>query len=213
MIAKHLPKAGDRWPVNLSHCASGGDVSAWTDFTSWNFHNWSLYNDIVFQASTPSVTEAEAQSVQLNTEYTAFAALAAAHEREVAAFDAAVAGKPNLFASAAGGYVSIGSLPFTYRETGNPACIELRGKAPVAISAVKLTWGGRKTARAWYSLEWWDGARYNSSMNAGITSSLFPSTASPPLPPTVCASPFGATGWADMNGWNDQPLLTKVEAY
>jgi hypothetical protein len=215
MLATVAPKEGTRWPANLVRVAESGreageQFSSWADLPRYVFHEYGLgtWSLIEFHESTLTEQEAAALTSSLDATMVPVRRAREEYQQRLAAFQDHIRGKENLATVSAERGVA-------QERSGEGEENERRvyqvvwNKQPVTIDAVRVLWSNLKTARRWYSLEYWDGQQYRLIEDRRDNSY---ETSVHEFEP-VTTSRLRLTVWADLGGWRDMPMVKALEAY
>jgi len=209
------PVEGTRWSVNLARASAlgtdaGEGMSQWADITEFSFHERNRFNWVEFHKAALPREQAASVDKTLDADAAGFRRLWAEHELALGAFAEEIKDKENLGVKAQGAQLCWSTLPLIYRgDLTSPPFLEIRWPKPVLFDAVRLNWGDRRMSRQWYSLEYWDGARYH--LLAEQRDNLFPVSIQKFAP--ITTDRLRVIVWGELNGWKHLPLFNSVDVY
>jgi hypothetical protein len=203
MLTSTPPTVGTAWAANLVRpCTTtrdGEQYTSWSDMPRFHFHQYALgaWSIIEFKGAAPA-KPAGVEAV-MNAEYLRASQAFTDQAARLLAFDAQVAGKPNLNTM----------VPIKSDDRDRRQFDIVWHEKPVTCTAVRIHWQNKRLLKSWYTLEYWDGTRYR--LIEDRRDNRFACSVHEFAP--VTTTRLRLTTWDEMIGWRDMTSVKSIEVY
>jgi hypothetical protein len=203
MLTNTLPKEGTAWAANLVRpCTTtkdGEQYTSWSDMPRFHFHQYWLgaWSVIEFKGQAPA--NPAGLEAAMNAEYLRASRAYSDQSARLRAFDAQVAGKPNL-----------NDMPAIKSDDRDRRQYDVawNGKS-VTCNAVRINWQNKRLLKRWYTLEYWDGTQFRLIEDRRDNRCAVSVHDFPPITTTR----LRLTTWDEMIGWRDMTAVKSIEVY